>query len=61
VHGRWAVDSREGVAINVLNLPTSQNQQETRFTVDQLKAHVEQTKKLQGSLWNIRQEIRGTH
>lgn len=58
VHGRWAVDSRQGVAINVMNLPTSQHQPETRLTVDQLKDHVEQAKRLQKSLWSIREDIR---
>lgn len=56
VHGRYGFIPREACVANVIGLPTSPEQYEKRYTVKQLKGIVEQIRKLNVRLNELRDE-----
>ena len=56
VHGRYGFIPREGCVANVVGLPTSQDQSETRYTIKQLNNIVKRIKKLSERLQKLRDE-----
>jgi hypothetical protein len=56
VHGRYGFIPREGCVANVIGLPTSSDQSETRYTIKQLNNIVKRIKKLSERLNELRDE-----
>jgi hypothetical protein len=56
VHGRYGFIPREGCVANVVGLPTSSDQSETRYTIKQLNNIVKRIKKLSERLNELRDE-----
>ena len=46
VHGRWGIDPYRQQAINIVGLPTSAEQAETRYTIEELEATLAEMKVL---------------
>lgn len=42
IHGRWGVNERLGEVVNVIGLPSNEPQSETKYTLVQLEAEVQQ-------------------
>lgn len=55
-HGRWGVDPYTEEAVNVIGLPTSSDQREVRYSLQALSAAVEETKRLQVRLSQLREQ-----
>jgi len=56
VHGRYGFIPHEGCVANVVGLPTSPDQSETRYTIKQLNSIVKRIKKLSVRLNELRDE-----
>lgn len=54
VHGRWGVDPLRAQVVNVIGLPTSPEQREVRYTLADLEEIVEDLKRLQVGLNELR-------
>ena len=54
-HGRWGFDSRQGMAANVVGLPTSPAQTETRYSIAQLRESLQLMRALRSRLSELRQ------
>lgn len=55
VHGRWGVEAHINKVVNVLGLPTSNEQQVTRYGIDELAAVNSELKALQLELSRLRE------
>lgn len=54
VHGRWGVEAHINKVVNVVGLPTSDEQQVTRYSIDELVAVNGELKALQAELSRLR-------
>lgn len=54
VHGRWDVDPYSLEVINIVGLPTSNDQRMIRYTLPDLEAHVDSVKQLVSELNQLR-------
>lgn len=54
VHGRWGVDPVQEHVINVIGLPTSPEQREVRYSLQDLESVLEELKQLQVRLRELR-------
>lgn len=55
VHSRWAVDAARGKIINILGIPTSPQQREVAYDVKDFEELLEEMKRLQGRLFQLRE------
>ena len=56
VHARWGIDPYQQHAINIVGLPTSAEQAETRYTIQELEATLAEMKSLGQSLSILRRQ-----
>lgn len=56
VHGRWGFIPQDGCFANVIGLPTSAEQSETRYTIKQLNRVVKNIQNLRSKLNELRKE-----
>ena len=54
VHGRWGIDPYSAQVLNVVGLPTSTKQREIRYSIKRLTDSVEDIRKLQERLQDLR-------
>ena len=54
VHGRWGVDHTKDCVVNVIGIPTSLEQREVHYTLDQLRLILADMKRLQIRLSQLR-------
>jgi hypothetical protein len=54
IHGRWGVHEHLGEVINVRGLPSSEQQPETKYTLAQLEAEVQQAERIANMLYELR-------
>jgi len=55
IHGRWAFVPRQGLVTNVVGLPTSSEQTETRYSIEQLRDLLQIMRALRNRLGELRQ------
>lgn len=55
VHGRWGIDPNKNKVVNIIGLPTSENQRATEYSVDDLRAINQQLQRLQHELNQLRE------
>ena len=56
VHGRWGIDPYRQHAINIVGLPTSSDQAETRYSIEELEATLAEMKFLGAWLSALRRQ-----
>jgi hypothetical protein len=56
VHGRWWVDPYQDHVVNVTGLPNSPEQAEHRYTLADLQGVLDEMKRLQSRLYDLRQK-----
>ena len=54
-HGRWGVVPQQGLVANVIGLPTSPEQTETRYSITQLRESLQAMRGLRQRLCSLRQ------
>ena len=54
VHGRWGVDGTRECVVNVIGIPTSTEQREVHYTLDELKSILTELQRLQKRLSQLR-------
>ncbi|MFD2111347.1 hypothetical protein [Thiorhodococcus fuscus] len=55
VHGRWGIDPQKNKVVNVVGLPTSDAQQITEYSIEDLAAIIEELRYLQCELSRLRE------
>jgi hypothetical protein len=55
VHGRWGVDAAQNQVVNVVGLPTSPDQREVRYSLEELNAVLVELHRLQVRLSRLRE------
>jgi len=53
-HGRWGVKATEQVVVNVIGLPTSPDQESTRYSIAELKSALGSVRELRSRLQKLR-------
>ncbi|RVU47071.1 hypothetical protein [Rubrivivax rivuli] len=56
VHGRWGVEAASEHVVNVIGLPTSEDQREVRYRLEDLEAILAELKDLQIVLYKLREQ-----
>lgn len=56
VHGRWGIDPCRNQVFNVIGLPTSTDQREVYYSIEDLQEQLEQLKNLQTRLHQLRDQ-----
>jgi hypothetical protein len=57
VHGRWGIDAARGQVANVVGLPTSPDQRETRYSITDLQHIVDGMSQLRDELSELRRDF----
>ena len=55
VHGRWGVERSTSQVVNILGLPTSPEQREVKYTIEDLNMLLEELRFLQSNLSQLRE------
>ena len=56
VHGRWSVDPTEAKVVNVIGLPTSPDQREVGYRLEELEGICQEMRDLQSDLSELRKD-----